>query len=157
MSLADPWGWLVVEGTILASFLIVLLFLRRTQKGTLRRRVKPRPGEKAGRKSGKDEPAAEGIGVSLSRPFPNPGGEAGAGQEFSRILGREDSKFDSAFAEDRGEDPCFPSEAGVQDGNRQILEMATAGCGVGDIAKRLGLSQEEVQLILDLRKITASG
>jgi hypothetical protein len=35
--------------------------------------------------------------------------------------------------------------------------MATAGCGVGDIAKRLGLSQEEVQLILDLRKITASG
>jgi DNA-binding NarL/FixJ family response regulator len=44
--------------------------------------------------------------------------------------------------------------AKTPEGNGQILEMAVAGCGVSDIAKRLGLSQEEVRLILDLRKIT---
>ena len=42
-----------------------------------------------------------------------------------------------------------------KDGQDPIIEMAMAGCAVGEISKRLGLSKEEVQLILDLRKITA--
>ncbi len=41
-----------------------------------------------------------------------------------------------------------------RDGKGQIVQMALAGCEVTDIAKRLGLSKEEVQLILDLRKIS---
>ena len=55
-----------------------------------------------------------------------------------------------------GKIPASKLGPGAKEGNGQVLEMAMAGCDVTDIAKRLGLSKEEVQLILDLRKITIS-
>ena len=40
----------------------------------------------------------------------------------------------------------------VKDPDSRIYEMADGGCDVPDIARRLGLSQGEVQLTLDLKR-----
>jgi hypothetical protein len=158
MSLTDTWGLLLVEGTILASFLTLLLFLRGNQKGTPSKRGKVLPGGK------KLEGNLEKINQLLKE-------SESLSQDLSQTLAEKkelvrnlveslDGKVQNLtqlLQKIEGKIPASPSEAGPQDGNRQILEMATAGCGVADIAKRLGLSQEEVQLILDLRNITAPG
>jgi hypothetical protein len=134
MSLTDTWGWLVVEGTLLASFLTILLFLRRTQK-----RISSKKGK------------ALAGGRKLE----------GNLEKMNQLLKESESlshDLSQTLAEKiEGKIPAAPPETGARDGKGQILEMATAGCGVADIAKRLGLSQEEVQLILDLRKITTPG
>ena len=158
MSLADAWGWLVVEGTILASLLTILLFLRRTQKGIPSKKGKALAG---GRKlEGNLEKMnqllkeSESLSLDLSQTL------AEKRELVKKLVESLDGKIQNLtqlLQKIEGKIPASPSEAGTHYGNSQILEMATAGCGVADIAKRLGLSQEEVQLILDLRKITAPG
>jgi DNA-binding transcriptional MerR regulator len=158
MSLTDTWGWLVVEGTLLASFLTILLFLRRTQKGISSKKGKALAGgrklegnlEKMNQLLKESESLSHDLSQTLAekRELVKNLVESldGKIQNLTRLLEKIEGKI-----------PAAPPETGARDGKGQILEMATAGCGVADIAKRLGLSQEEVQLILDLRKITTPG
>lgn len=158
MSLADPWGWLVVEGTILASFLAVFFFLRRTQKGIPPKKGKaPAGGRKLEGNLGKMNQLlkeSESLSLDLSQTL------AEKRELVKNLVESLDGKIQNLtrlLEKIEGKIPAAPPEIGARDGKGQILEMATAGCGVADIAKRLGLSQEEVQLILDLRKITTPG
>lgn len=158
MSLSYTWGLLVVEVTILASFLTILLFLRRTQKGSPSKRGKALAG---GRKlEGNLEKMnqllkeSESLSVDLSQTL------AEKRELVKNLIESLDGKIQNLtqlLAKIEEKIPACPPKASAQDGNGQILEMATAGCGVADIAKRLGLSQEEVQLILDLKKVTTHG
>jgi Family of unknown function (DUF6115) len=158
MSLSDTWGLLVVEVTILASFLTILLFLRRTQKVFPSKRGKALAG---GRKlEGNLEKMnqllkeSESLSVDLSQTL------AEKRELVKNLIESLDGKIQNLtqlLAKIEEKIPASPPKASAQDGNGQILEMATAGCGVADIAKRLGLSQEEVQLILDLKKVTTHG
>ena len=157
MNLTDPWGWLVIEGTILASFLTILIIMRRYQKGVPLKRGRALAGgrklESNLEKMNQLLKESESLSVNLSQTL------AEKRELVKHLVQSLDGKIQNLnllLEKIEGKIPASLPEAGARDGNGQILEMATAGCGVADIAKRLGLSQEEVQLILDLRKITAS-
>jgi hypothetical protein len=158
MTLTDPWGWLVVEGTILASFLTILIFLRRTQKGIPLKKGKPLAGgkklESNLEKMNQLLKESESLSGDLSQTLAE---KRELVKHLVQSLDEKIQNLNLLLEKIEGKIPASPPEVGAHDGNGQILEMATAGCGVADIAKRLGLSQEEVQLILDLRKITTSG
>ena len=158
MSLTDAWGWLVVEGTILASFLAIILFLKKTQKGVPSKKSKALPGgrklESNLEKMNQLLKESESLSLDLSQTL------AEKRELVKNLVQSLDDKIQGLnrlLEKIEGKIPPSPPEAGAREGNGKILEMATAGCGVADIAKRLGLSQEEVQLILDLKKITAPG
>jgi hypothetical protein len=158
MSLTDAWGLLLVEGTILASFLTIVLFLRRTQRVVPSKRGKALAGgrklegnlEKINQLLKESESLSGDLSQTLAekRELVKSLIESldGRIQNLTQLLAKIEEKI-----------PASPPKASAREGNGQILEMATAGCGVADIAKRLGLSQEEVQLILDLRKVTTHG
>ncbi len=158
MNLIDTWGFWVVEGTLVASFLTVLLFLRRAQKGIPSKKGKPLAG---GRKleGNLDKmnqllKESESLSADLSQTL------AEKRELVKNLVESLDAKIQNlAQLVKKIEEkiPPSPPKASAQDGSGQILEMATAGCGVADIAKRLGLSQEEVQLILNLRKVPIHG
>jgi len=158
MSLNDTWGLLVVEGTILASFLTLFFFLRGTPKGISSKRGKALAGgrklegnlEKINQLLKESESLSGDLAQTLveKRELVKSLVESldGKIQNLSQLLEKIEEKI-----------PASPPKASAQEGKGQILEMATAGCGVADIAKRLGLSQEEVQLILDLKKVATHG
>ncbi len=158
MNWNDAWGWWMVEGTVLASFLILFLFLRKTQKGMPAKKGKsPAGGKKLEgnlEKMNQLLKESEALSLDLSQTL------AEKRELVKKLIESLDGRIQNLthlLQKIEGKIPGPSSELAARGGNMQVLEMATAGCGVADIARRLGLSQEEVQLILDLRKITASG
>ncbi len=158
MNFVDMWGLLLVEGSILISVLIIVLFVRRAL------RLPPPKKAKALSNSKKSlEGNLEKINQllkeseTLSSDFSN--NLAEKREIVKKLIETLDEKtqcLNQLLEKPEGKLPASSLGANGKDGNGQIVEMALAGCGVADIAKRLGLSKEEVQLILDLRKITAN-
>ena len=154
MNLGEGWGLLLVEASILASLLIIVLFLRKTLSIIPPKKIK---GLNQGRKNLEANlekinqllKEAETLSQDLSNNL------AEKREIIKTFLDSLDEKIRSLNLlgeKIEGKIPAKAASAGGPEGTGQILEMATAGCGVPDIAKRLGLSQEEVRLILDLRK-----
>jgi predicted transcriptional regulator len=158
MNFNDPWGLLLVEGSILVSLLIILFFVRRTLRMAPPKKAR---GLTQSRKS--LETNLERINQllkeseTLTQDFTNNLTEKR--EIIKKLMESLDEKIRSLnllLEKLEGKMPPPAPTAAGREGNGPVVEMALAGCGVSDIAKRLGLSQEEVRLILDLRKITAS-
>ena len=158
MNFSETWGLLLLEGSILASVFIIILFLKKNLQLIPPKRVKALSSGKKNLETNLEKinqllKESESLSLDLSNNLTEKREIVKNLVEtldekiraLSQLLERIESKIAASTAEPKG-----------KDGNSQIVEMAMAGCGVDDIAKRLGLSKEEVQLILDLRKITTN-
>ena len=158
MNFRDPWGLILVEASILASLVVILFFVRRALRMAPPKKAR---GLTQSRKS--LETNLERINQllreseSLTQDFTN--NLAEKREIIKKLMESLDEKIrglNLLLEKIEGKiSPPGPPAKG-REGNGPVVEMALAGCGVSDIARRLGLSQEEVRLILDLRKITAS-
>ena len=156
MNLSDAWGFLLVEASILASLLIIVIFLRKTLKIIPPKKIKGLTQSKKNLETNLEKinqllQESETLSQDLSNNL------AEKREIIKKLMDSLDEKILSLnllVEKIEGKIPASPLSANGPEGSGQILEMAVAGCGVSDIAKRLGLSQEEVRLILDLRKIT---
>ena len=156
MNFNDPWGLLLVEASILASLVVILFFVRRALRMASPKKAR---GLTQSRKS--LETNLERINhllkesETLTQDLTN--NLAEKREIIKKLMESLDEKIRgmNLLLEkiDGKMTPPGPAVGG-REGNGPVVEMALAGCGVSDIARRLGLSQEEVRLILDLRKIT---
>jgi septal ring factor EnvC (AmiA/AmiB activator) len=158
MNFNDPWGLLLVEVSILVSLLVILFFVRRTLRMAPPKKAR---GLTQSRKS--LETNLERINQllkeseTLTQDLTNNLTEKR--EIIKKLMESLDEKIRSlnlVVEKLEGKRPPPAPIVAGREGNGPVVEMALAGCGVPDIAKRLGLSQEEVRLILDLRKITTS-
>jgi DNA repair exonuclease SbcCD ATPase subunit len=157
MNLADAWGFLLLEASILASLLVMVVFLRRTFKAIPPKKIKGLTQnkksleinlEKINQLLKESETLSQDLSNNLSEKR----------EIIKKLMETLDEKIGSLnllLEKVEGRASAKAPPPGGPEGNGRIMEMAMAGWGVSDIAKQLGLSQEEVQLILDLRKITA--
>ena len=158
MNFSDPWGLLLVEASILVSLVVILFFVRRTLRMAAPKKAR---GLTQSKKS--LETNLERINQllkeseSLTQDFTN--NLAEKREIIKKLMESLDEKIRGLnMVLEKIEGKVHPPGlvAKSREGNGPVVEMALAGCGVSDIARRLGLSQEEVRLILDLRKITSS-
>lgn len=158
MNFANRWELLLVEGTILASVFIIILFVKRALRLIPSKRVRALSSGKKDLETNLERiNQLLGESESLSRKFSdNLAEKREIAKNLVETLDGRIRTLNQLLEKIEGKIPASNPAPNGKDGNGQILEMAMAGCGVDDIAKRLGLSKEEVQLILDLRKITTN-
>ncbi len=156
MNFAENWALLLVEGSVLASSLVVILALRRELRTAFPKRVKAYAGGKKSLESHLEKinqllKESESLSADLSQNL------AEKREMVKTLIGALDGKIQTLqpLLEKTGtNDPATAPAA--KGGKDPVLEMAMAGCAVGEISRRLGLSKEEVQLTLDLRKMNAA-
>ena len=158
MNFADRWALLMVEGSILTSVIIILFFLKRALRLIPPKRAKALSSGKKDLETNLEKVNQLLIETeSLSRNFSsNLAEKREIAKKLVETLDERIGTLKQLLEKIEGKIPASNPGPNGKDGNGQILDMAMAGCGVDDIAKRLGLSKEEVQLILDLRKITTN-
>ncbi len=158
MIFRDSWGLLLVEATILASILIIILFVKRALSFIPPKKAKALSTSKKNLETNLEKitqllKESQNLSQDLS-------GNLAEKKEIVRklveSLDEKIRRLNQLLEKIEGKIPASKLGPDAKEGNGQVLEMAMAGCDVTDIAKRLGLSKEEVQLILDLRKITIS-
>jgi hypothetical protein len=147
-------GLILVEGSIILSFLVTLLFLKRKMNPVWAKRVKCLG---RGKNASVDLSRAQELlrqTELLSRDLSKNLEEK---REITkRLLETLDTKMvylESLIREVKEKEKSRPMLVREEENHESILEMALSGCGVSDIAKRLGRSKEEIQLILDVRKL----
>jgi hypothetical protein len=153
MNFAENWALLLVEGSILASSIVVILAFRRELKVASPKKVRALSG---GRKNLENQlekmnqllKESETLSSDLSQNL------AEKREMVKKLVEALDGRIQALQPLLEKGNPESPIPAPAVPGKDPIVEMAIAGCEVGEISKRLGLSKEEVQLILDLRKIT---
>ena len=158
MNFANRWELLLVEGTILASVFIIILFVKRALRLIPSKRVRALSSGKKDLETNLEKiNQLLGESESLSRKFSdNLAEKREIAKNLVETLDGRIRTLNQLLEKIEGKIPASNPAPNGKDGNGQILEMAMGGYGVDDIAKRLGLSKEEVQLILDLRKITTN-
>ncbi len=153
MNFAENWALLLVEGSILASSIVVILAFKRELKAASPKKVRALSG---GRKNLENQlekmnqllKESETLSSDLSQNL------AEKREMVKKLVEALDGRIQTLQPLLEKGNPESPIPAPAVPGKDPIVEMAIAGCEVGEISKRLGLSKEEVQLILDLRKIT---
>jgi predicted transcriptional regulator len=158
MNFNDAWGLLLVEASILASLLVILFFVRRTLRMAPAKKARGLTQSRKNLESNLERinhllKESETLTQDLTNNL------AEKREIIKKLMGSLDEKIrglNLLLEKLEGRIPPPAPAGGGREGNGPVVEMALAGCGVSDIAKRLGLSQEEVRLILDLRKITTS-
>jgi hypothetical protein len=148
-------GLILVEGSILLSFLLMFLYLRRRVSPGWARRVKT-PG------------GAKGAPVDLIR-FQELVRETEAlSRELSktleekkeitrRLLERLDLKMmhlEALMTQAKEKEKSQAGPGRKENHPASILELARAGLGIADISGRLGCSKEEIQLVLDMTQLS---
>jgi hypothetical protein len=148
-------GLILMEGSILLSFLGTFLFLRRRMNPAWAKRIK---GGGKGQGSAVDlarfqellretELLSQGLSKNLEEKK----------EITKRLIETLDMKMiylESLIHQVKEKEKKGLIAAREEGSHEPILEMALSGCGVSDIAKRLGRSKEEIQLTLDVRKLT---
>ena len=158
MNFNDPWGLLLVEVSLLASLLVILFFVRRAMRMAPPKKARKLTQSRKGLEANLEKinqllKESETLSQDLSHNL------AEKREIIKKLMESLDEKIRSLnLVLEKVEGKTSPPgpAVGGREGNGPVVEMALAGCGVSDIAKRLGLSQEEVRLILELRKITTS-
>ncbi len=155
MNTGSLWGLVLIEGSILISALLIVLYIRMALRAHPKR-AKTVPGGRKGLESNVEKinqllKESESLSMNLSN---NLGEKREIVKKLVETLDERINTLNRLLSKIEGK--VLESETAPEgtDGKGQIVQMAQAGCEVADIAKRLGLSKEEVQLILDLRKIT---
>jgi hypothetical protein len=147
-------GLFLVEGSILLSFLVILREIRKGMNPAYLRVARnmclksPYPNLNQLNHLLKD---AEEMSLTLSRNL----------DEKREMIKKLSDKLEEKIQllgrlREREETEDFVALGGPyrSNGNGQILKMALDGYGVHDISKRLALPKEEVQLTLDIEKIS---
>ena len=148
-------GLILVEGSILLCFLLTFLYLRRRINPVWTKRVK-NPS------NGKSVPVDLARFQELLRETELLSRELSKNLEEKkeitrRLLERLDLKMvhlESLMKQVKEKEKTPPLPVREEENPSSILEMSRAGCGISDIARRLGRSKEEIQLILDVTKLT---
>ncbi len=151
-------GLMVIEGSILVSFLITLLAIKRSLAPLAVKRALDFPSSPKNPSLDIDKlkellRESESISLNLTKNLEE------KKEIAKRLMATLDEKIQSLNRLlEKTKEKNFPSVplSPEKDAVSQILEMALSGCGIAEIARRLGLSKEEVQLILDLKKINAN-
>ena len=147
-------GLILVEGSILLCFLLTFLYLRRRINPVWTKRVK-----NSG--NGKNVPVDLARFQELLRETELLSRELSKNLEEKkeitrRLLERLDMKMmklETLMRQVKEKEKTPPLPAREEENPNSILEMSRAGCGVSDIARRLGRSKEEIQLILDVTQL----
>ncbi len=150
-------GLVLIEASIVASLLIIILIIKRTLRSISSKRGKVATEEKDSLYSKINKLSdllkeSESLSQDLSKNL------AEKREIVQTLLNTLDDKIqilEQVLEKIDRKEPVLTSNGKGQEGGGEVVELAQAGCAVPDIAKRLGLSKEEVQLILDLQKITA--
>ena len=153
-------GLILIEASILASLvimIIIILIIKRTRRSHSYKRGKVASKEQKNLNVKIDKLSdllkeSESLSQDLSKNL------AEKKEIVQTLLNTLDEKIrvlERVLEKIDRKEPVLPSDGNEQEASGDVVELAQAGCAVPDIAKRLGLSKEEVQLILDLRKITA--
>jgi predicted transcriptional regulator len=150
-------GLVLIEGTVLISLVIIILIIKRTLRSTSSKRGRVASKEKKSLYAKIDKLSdllkeSESLSQDLSKNLTE---KREIVQTLLSTLDEKILTLEQVLEKIERREPVLNSGANGQEGGGEVLELAQAGCAVPDIAKRLGLSKEEVQLILDLRKITA--
>ena len=146
-------GLILVEGSILVSFLVLILYVRRSMNPALVRKMR--------KGSLRHSPASwdwnrlqnllketESISQNLSRTLEEK-------KEIARrLLDALDSRMERLQETVNSSPQGKGSVVEERESPDPVLKMAAAGWGVADMSRRLGRSREEIQLILDLQKWT---
>jgi lipase chaperone LimK len=151
------FGLILIEASILVSLAIIVLLIRRALRSTASKRKKGASKEQKSLYAKIDKlnellKESESLSQDLSKNL------AEKKEIVQTLLGTLDEKIRilmQVLEKIDQKDSILTSDTKGQEGGGEVVELAQSGCAVPDIAKRLGLSKEEVQLILDLRKITA--
>jgi hypothetical protein len=147
-------GLILVEGSLVLSFLLMFLYLRKRVNPGWTRRVK-NPG---GRKSAAVDlirfqellRETEALSRELSKNLEEK-------KEITRrLLERLDLKMmhlEALMQQGKEKERSQAPPAREEENPASILELTRAGLGVADISRRLGRSKEEIQLILDVTRL----
>ena len=151
-------GLVLIEGTVLASLVIIILIIKRTLRSTSSRRARATSREQKSLYAKMDKLSdllkeSESLSQDLSKNLTE---KREIVQTLLNTLDEKILALEQVLEKIERKEPVLNSGENGQEGGGEVLELAQAGCAIPDIAKRLGLSKEEVQLILDLRKITAA-
>jgi len=148
-------GLILVEGSILLCFLVSFLYVRRRINPVWSKRVK-NPGNE------RSMPVDLARFQELLRETELLSRELSKNLEEKkeitrRLLERLDIKMNHLeflikHLKEKEKTRLLPIRE--EENPNSILEMSRAGCGVSDIARRLGRSKEEIQLILDVTPLT---
>jgi hypothetical protein len=150
-------NWVLTEATILASLVILILIIKRTLRSTSSKRGKVASKEQKNLYAKIDKLSdllkeSESLSQDLSENLVE---KREIVQTLLNTLDEKIQVLEQVLEKIDRKEPVLTVDGKGQEGGGEVMELAQAGCAVPDIAKRLGLSKEEVQLILDLRKITA--
>ncbi len=148
-------GLILVEGSILLCFLLTFLYIRRRINPVWAKRVK-NPGYE------KSVPVDLTRFQELLRETELLSRELSKNLEEKkaitrRLLERLDMKMmhlETLMRQVKEKEQTGPLLIREEENSSPILEMFRAGCGVSEIAKRLGRSKEEIQLVLDMTPLT---
>jgi hypothetical protein len=151
-------GLIFVEGSILVSLVITLLFVRKAMNLVYAKRARPfYYGQNTSpMDTGKLEALLKEsawISQDLSKNLEE---KKEIIRKLSALLDGKIRNLHHLLGKTAPEENPFPPDSSGSDRHQLVSEMALSGCGVPDIARRLGFSKEEVQLILDLKKMTAN-
>lgn len=152
MNLTDlEIGLILVEGSILISFGILLLYVRKRMNPAFSRRIRKGSPKSSTAPWNWDHlqtllKEAESISQSLSRNIEEK-------KEIARrLLEALDSRMDRLQKNVNGFPQGKNSVLEKRVSSDPVLMMAADGWAVADMSRRLGRSREEIQLILDLQK-----
>ncbi len=148
-------GLILVEGSILLSFLLTFLYLRKRVNPGWARRVKNPV-------SGKGGPIDLARFQELLRETELLSRELSKNLEEKkeitrRLLERLDTKMahlETLMKQVKEKEKIQGYSIREEENPGSILELSRAGIGVSDIARRLGRSKEEIQLVLDVTQLT---
>jgi hypothetical protein len=148
-------GLIFLEGTILLSFLLTLFYVRKRMNPAWARRVKTPNG-------------AKGAPIDLIRFQELLRETEVLSRELSknleekkeitrRLLERLDMKMmnlETLMRQVKEKEKTQAHSAPEEENPASILDLARSGLGVSDIARHLGRSKEEIQLVLDVTRLT---
>ncbi len=151
-------GLALIEASILASLVIIILIIKRALCSTSSKRGKVANKEQKNlyakiNKLSDLLKESESLSQDLSK---NLAEKREIVQTLLNTLDEKIQVLEQVLEKIDRKEPVLTADVNGQEGGGEVVALAQAGCVVPDIARRLGLSKEEVQLILDLRKITAT-
>jgi hypothetical protein len=146
----------LVEGTLVSFFVFTILFLKKSFPPPSPERAKAGPRKK---KSADDVrlddllKESEAISRDLAQNLQE------KKEVVARLIGALDEKIhdlNRVLEKVNETRPPLIGETAPPQQDSEVLALARTGFPVSDIARRLGRSKEEVQLVLDLEKIAVN-
>ena len=135
-------GLIMIEISVLLSLFILLIYFRRNLNRWMGRWDPPVGSVRIREWAQESETICRELSKNLEEKK----------EIIKRLMAQLDQKIQTLQVSLKMAEEEDPLRHKVKDPDSRIYEMADGGCDVPDIARRLGLSQGEVQLTLDLKR-----